>query len=324
MTSPTRTRAVLFGVAALFVGAVGGLAYAAGSSGTPSPVSATLQPGQSGTYVCASPPPSATPTPTTTPPATTSSAPPPAGGVLPAGVSGTYKVGVDFSQTTTIDRSLLWTDRYGPNATGRDWDYNPDQEISDIDASLPYIAGGVLHLPIKALNHNDGGRQYPYITSMISGQGGALKFGDNTYLDAYVWMANAGWGVWPAIWEIPVDSAGNQVWPPEIDQAEWGNIGQSGTPTFNFHYTQGGQTDQPTYKGNPDLRGQWHHYGLLRKNGVLTVYLDGKVVAGPLQMDAQANTYQFYPVIGAGVSVGGTPVLGDAIQVGSITEYNVN
>jgi beta-glucanase (GH16 family) len=178
----------------------------------------------------------------------------------------------DEFEAASLDLTRWRSNRSGGGAI--DKPFNEKDEAAAFTPDNVTVQAGALVFTLRSQPTDVNGRTYPLTSGTVSTQG-TFDLRDGDYAEARVWVPK-GDGLWPAFWAVTETS-----WPPEIDGFEFFDTAQQSRPRFNFHFRDGRQTGPSAY-GEPDVdyRDSWHTYGWLRKDGVVTPYLDGRAYPG--------------------------------------------
>ena len=198
-----------------------------------------------------------------------------------------------------------WRDSRDGHVSGA---YNPDKENAYYDPANVHVAGGQLHLTLRAAPGSEvWGHDYAWSSGAVTTED-RFTLGDDSYVAARVKLPTSD-GLWPAFW-----TAVPHHWPPETDIFEFFSTARQSRPKFDYHPAGGGHVGARSYgEADVDYRQGWHTYGLLRQDGVLTPYLDG--VAQPQVSVAGADTLQHYLVLNLALYSGHQPAAGSTLSV---------
>jgi len=184
-----------------------------------------------------------------------------------AGPEGAWtQVFADEFDGDVLDRSVWQPDRGGATPA---LPFNWDIEGAWFDPSNVTVADGRLILTVEreARSVRDG--DYDYSTGMVQTLPD-VPVRPPVYVEARVRVPSCD-GCWPAFWLHPLDR-----WPPEIDIAEFLEVGSEPRPSFNYIDPVENRSGPDMY-GNPDVdyRDGFHTYGLLWDGERAVPHLDG-------------------------------------------------
>ena len=184
-----------------------------------------------------------------------------------AGPDGAWEqVLADEFDGGTLDRSLWQPDRGGDVPA---LPFNWTIEGAWFDPSNVTVADGRLTLTVEEEPRSVGEGDYAYSTGMVQTLPDA-PVAPPVYVEARIRVPACD-GCWPAFWLHPLDR-----WPPEIDIAEFLEVGSEPRPSFNYIDPAEDRTGPDVY-GHPDVdyRSGFHTYGLLWDGERAVPYLDG-------------------------------------------------
>jgi len=184
-----------------------------------------------------------------------------------AGPAGTWEqVFADEFDGDVLDRSVWQPDRGGDKPA---LPFNWTIEGAWFDPSNVTVADGRLTLAVEREPRSVGEGDYAYSTGMVQTLPGD-PVEPPVYVEARIRVPSSD-GCWPAFWLHPLDR-----WPPEIDIAEFLEVGSEPRPSFNYIDPAEDRTGPEMY-GDPDVdyREDFHTYGVLWDGERAVPYLDG-------------------------------------------------
>jgi len=137
-----------------------------------------------------------------------------------------------------------------------------------------------------------------------------IPWGDNTALEAMVWMAD-GVGLWPALW-----GWGNRNWSGPYRELDVIEKWENGDYTDNYHKSPnyGNYPGHPAGWGPADVGNRWVRVLFTMKGGKMSPYADGKLYTEGVMNETPDLTYDL--AFNLAILNSRTPVLGDGAKLG--------